>query len=151
MLGGFSDEMRGITALGVRAQRVGPRRRERCLGDSWLCAASDDEFPGREDEDHHRRIGGSIDDGGMLFGFVFGLVEPECDGIREWWRRNDGQWPLGVDLDSSLMAALRASGLPYIALAAADGTITGRHSDGTTAATLRSSRDSDARHRGSRG
>jgi thiol-disulfide isomerase/thioredoxin len=57
--------------------------------------------------------------------------------LRAWWRQNDGHWTVGLDPDSSLMAALGASGLPYIAIAAPDGTITWRHSGVTTTATLR--------------
>jgi thiol-disulfide isomerase/thioredoxin len=58
--------------------------------------------------------------------------------IREWWRQNDGHWTLGLDPDSSLMGVLKASGLPYIAIAAADGTITWHHGGITNANTLRS-------------
>lgn len=58
--------------------------------------------------------------------------------IRAWWQQNDGHWTLGLDPDSSLMRILRANGLPFLAIADADGTITWRHSGVVTANTLRS-------------
>lgn len=60
------------------------------------------------------------------------------EDIRQWWHRHDGDWTLGLDPESDLMAALNASGLPYIAISDADGTITWRHSGVTTAETLQS-------------
>ena len=60
------------------------------------------------------------------------------DDIRDWWRQNDGHWTLGLDPDSSLMRILRANGLPYIAIAAADGTITWGERGITKADPLRS-------------
>jgi thiol-disulfide isomerase/thioredoxin len=48
--------------------------------------------------------------------------------LREWWREHDGAWTLGSDPESDLMAALGAGGLPYLAVAAADGTLVWRHS-----------------------
>lgn len=58
--------------------------------------------------------------------------------IRQWWQRHDGNWTVGLDPESNLMAALNASGLPYIAISDADGTITWEHNGVTTAQTLRS-------------
>jgi thiol-disulfide isomerase/thioredoxin len=58
--------------------------------------------------------------------------------IREWWRQNNGHWTLGLDPDSNLMSTLNASGLPYMAIAAADGTITWHHGGIAKANTLRS-------------
>jgi thiol-disulfide isomerase/thioredoxin len=60
------------------------------------------------------------------------------DDIRDWWRQNDGHWALGLDPDSTLMSSLKASGLPYMAIAAADGTITWKERGITDADTLRS-------------
>lgn len=57
--------------------------------------------------------------------------------IREWWRHNDGAWTLGYDPKSRVMAALAASGLPYIAIAAADGTLTWKHAGVASVGTLR--------------
>lgn len=48
--------------------------------------------------------------------------------LREWWQTYDGAWTLGVDPESDLMAALGAGGLPYLAVADADGTVVWRHS-----------------------
>jgi thiol-disulfide isomerase/thioredoxin len=56
--------------------------------------------------------------------------------LREWWHKYDGAWTLGSDPESDLMAALGAGGLPYLAVAAADGTIVWRHSGLTTKSTL---------------
>lgn len=58
--------------------------------------------------------------------------------IRQWWQRHDGNWTVGLDSNSDLMTALNASGLPYIAVSDADGTITWQHKGITTAKTLRS-------------
>lgn len=60
------------------------------------------------------------------------------DDIRDWWRRNDGHWTLGLDPESDLMRILRANGFPYTAIAAADGTITWREKGITKTDTLRS-------------
>jgi thiol-disulfide isomerase/thioredoxin len=47
--------------------------------------------------------------------------------IRSWWAENDGNWNLGLDPDSSVMAALNAGGLPFVGVAAPDGTVTWTH------------------------
>lgn len=57
--------------------------------------------------------------------------------IRAWWRRNNGHWTLGLDPESKLMATLGASGLPHIAIASADGTITWQHGGVATTDKLR--------------
>lgn len=59
------------------------------------------------------------------------------EDIREWWRTYDGNWTVGVDPASDLMAALRADGLPYIAIADRSGQIRWRHSGTTDTASLR--------------
>lgn len=62
--------------------------------------------------------------------------------IRAWWRANGGNWTVGLDPESDLMSTLGASGLPYLAIADADGTVRWTHSGGTDAATLRDALDS---------
>lgn len=59
------------------------------------------------------------------------------DDLREWWRANDGDWTVGLDPDSNVMAALNADALPYLALADADGRVRWTHSDVATGDTLR--------------
>jgi thiol-disulfide isomerase/thioredoxin len=49
------------------------------------------------------------------------------DDVRSWWAKNDGNWTLGLDPDSSVMAALNAGGLPFVGVAAPDGTVTWTH------------------------
>lgn len=81
------------------------------------------------------------DDGGVTFVSVTNERTGETltrEDIRQWWRRHDGNWTLGLDPESDLMAALNAGGLPYIAISDTDGTITWRHSGVTTVETLRS-------------
>lgn len=60
------------------------------------------------------------------------------DDIRAWWRQNGGHWTLGLDPESELMATLGANGLPYIAITAADGTVTWQHGGVANANKLRS-------------
>lgn len=43
------------------------------------------------------------------------------DDVRQWWREHDGSWTVGHDPDSTLMNELGANGLPYLALADANG------------------------------
>lgn len=47
--------------------------------------------------------------------------------IRAWWREHDGNWTVGHDPESRLFGTLNAGGLPFLAVADADGTITWRH------------------------
>jgi thiol-disulfide isomerase/thioredoxin len=61
--------------------------------------------------------------------------------IAEWWQRNGGAWTVGLDPGSELLAAFDASGLPYIAITEADGTIAFGHSGLADAATLRDQLD----------
>ncbi|WP_231185861.1 TlpA disulfide reductase family protein [Haladaptatus sp. DYF46] len=49
------------------------------------------------------------------------------EDVRSWWTENDGNWTLGLDPDSSVMAALNAGGLPFVGVAAPDGTVTWTH------------------------
>jgi thiol-disulfide isomerase/thioredoxin len=57
--------------------------------------------------------------------------------VRRWWRENDGNWTLGLDPESRLLSALGAGGLPYVAVAAPDGTVTWGESGVTSASALR--------------
>lgn len=59
------------------------------------------------------------------------------DDIRTWWREHDGNWTVGIDPDSDLMSALRADGLPYLAVTDASGQVRWTHGGTATAATLR--------------
>jgi thiol-disulfide isomerase/thioredoxin len=59
------------------------------------------------------------------------------DDVRAWWRENHGNWTLGLDPESRLLSALGASGLPFVAVAAPDGTVTWSESGVAGAATLR--------------
>ena len=49
------------------------------------------------------------------------------EDVRSWWAKNDGNWTLGLDPSSSVMAALNAGGLPFVGVAAPDGTVTWTH------------------------
>jgi thiol-disulfide isomerase/thioredoxin len=40
----------------------------------------------------------------------------DADDVRAWWREHDGRWTLGHDPEGDLLAALGASGLPYLAV-----------------------------------
>lgn len=59
------------------------------------------------------------------------------DDIRDWWRSHDGNWTVGLDPESDLMAALGADGLPYLALADSSGAVRWTHSGVADATTLR--------------
>ena len=48
--------------------------------------------------------------------------------IADWWDRNGGRWTVGIDPGSDLLTAFGADGLPYVAIADADGTISYRQS-----------------------
>jgi thiol-disulfide isomerase/thioredoxin len=60
-----------------------------------------------------------------------------ADDIRSWWRRHHGEWTVGVDPESDLMAALGAGGVPYHAIADASGEIRWQHAGLSPAETLR--------------
>jgi thiol-disulfide isomerase/thioredoxin len=57
--------------------------------------------------------------------------------LREWWRSNEGDWTVGLDPESDVMAAIGASGLPYIAVFDRAGRITYAHSGVADEQTLR--------------
>jgi thiol-disulfide isomerase/thioredoxin len=59
------------------------------------------------------------------------------DDIRAWWGRHDGDWTLGLDPASDLMAALGASGLPFLAVANEAGEIRWTHAGVASTDTLR--------------
>lgn len=59
------------------------------------------------------------------------------EDLREWWRSHDGDWTLGLDPESDLMAAVDADGLPYLAIADASGSVRWTHGGVIEAATLR--------------
>jgi len=61
--------------------------------------------------------------------------------ISEWWNRNGGAWPVGLDPGSELLAALGAEGLPYIAIADESGTVQFGHSGLAGKETLRDELD----------
>jgi thiol-disulfide isomerase/thioredoxin len=64
--------------------------------------------------------------------------------IAAWWDRNGGAWTVGLDPGSDLLAAFGASGLPFIAITDADGTVVYEHSGVSDAATLRDRLDAVA-------
>lgn len=57
--------------------------------------------------------------------------------IRQWWHDNSGAWTVGLDPESDVMAALGASGLPYLAVLGPDGSIEWSDSGVVSAETLR--------------
>lgn len=57
--------------------------------------------------------------------------------IRDWWRRQGGDWTVGLDPESDLMAALGADGLPYLAVLDRSGAVRWSHAGLVDAATLR--------------
>lgn len=60
----------------------------------------------------------------------------DADDVRAWWRDNDGRWTLGHDPEGDLLAGLGASGLPYLAVADADGSIVWSHGGVASVETL---------------
>lgn len=63
------------------------------------------------------------------------------EDVREWWRKYDGNWTLGLDPESELMSALGANGFPFLAIADASGTIRWKHAGITKEETLRQQLD----------
>jgi thiol-disulfide isomerase/thioredoxin len=61
--------------------------------------------------------------------------------IQEWWQRHDGDWTVGLDPESDLMAALGADGLPYLAVVGRSGTVRWAHAGLVDAGTLRDQLD----------
>jgi thiol-disulfide isomerase/thioredoxin len=60
------------------------------------------------------------------------------EDVRAWWRENHGNWTLGLDPESRLLSALGAGALPFVAVAAPDGTVTWSESGVAGESTLRS-------------
>jgi len=58
------------------------------------------------------------------------------DDLREWWRANGGDWTLGLDPESDLLAALGASGIPYLAVLDPSGTVRWTHGGVASAAAI---------------
>jgi len=58
------------------------------------------------------------------------------DDLRAWWRENDGRWTLGHDPAGDLLAALGASGLPYLAVVDDAGTVVWTHGGVASTETL---------------
>jgi thiol-disulfide isomerase/thioredoxin len=56
--------------------------------------------------------------------------------LRDWWREHDGRWTLGHDPEGDLMAALGATGLPYLAVTDETGAVTWTHGGVASAETL---------------
>ncbi|MCF2166077.1 MULTISPECIES: TlpA disulfide reductase family protein [Halobacterium] len=57
--------------------------------------------------------------------------------LADWWTANGGEWTLGVDPGSGVLAAFGANALPFVAITDADGEIVATHSGVASAATLR--------------
>ena len=62
--------------------------------------------------------------------------------IGQWWADNGGNWTVGLDPGSELLAAFNATGLPYIAITDTDGTVVADHGGLASAETLREDIDS---------
>ncbi|WP_251344401.1 TlpA family protein disulfide reductase [Haloplanus halophilus] len=58
------------------------------------------------------------------------------EDLRAWWRENDGDWSLGHDPEGDLLAALGASGLPYLAVTDATGSVVWTHGGVASVETL---------------
>ncbi|MEF8856652.1 MAG: TlpA disulfide reductase family protein [Haloplanus sp.] len=58
------------------------------------------------------------------------------DDLRAWWREHDGRWTLGHDPEGDLLAALGASGLPYLAVTDETGAVVWTHGGVASAETL---------------
>jgi thiol-disulfide isomerase/thioredoxin len=57
--------------------------------------------------------------------------------LRAWWRSHEGNWTVGLDPESDVMAAIGASGLPHIAVFDRTGHVTFAHSGVADEETLR--------------
>jgi thiol-disulfide isomerase/thioredoxin len=60
----------------------------------------------------------------------------DADDVRAWWREHDGRWTLGHDPEGDLLAALGASGLPYLAVTDESGSVVWTHGGVASAKTL---------------
>jgi thiol-disulfide isomerase/thioredoxin len=58
------------------------------------------------------------------------------DDVRAWWRDHDGRWTLGHDPEGDLLAALGATGLPYLAVTDAEGSVVWTHGGVASVETL---------------
>ncbi|WP_049936105.1 TlpA family protein disulfide reductase [Haloplanus natans] len=58
------------------------------------------------------------------------------DDVRAWWRDHDGRWTLGHDPEGDLLAALGATGLPYLAVTDGAGSIVWTHGGVASVETL---------------
>lgn len=56
--------------------------------------------------------------------------------LLAWWREHDGRWTLGHDPEGDLLAALGASGLPFLAVTDVSGSVVWSHGGVTSAETL---------------
>lgn len=63
-----------------------------------------------------------------------GLTE---DDVRDWWVEHDGNWTVGHDPESDLMAALGADTLPFLAVADETGEVVWTHRGVASESTLR--------------
>jgi thiol-disulfide isomerase/thioredoxin len=58
------------------------------------------------------------------------------DDVRAWWRDHDGRWMLGHDPEGDLLAALGATGLPYLAVTDGEGSVVWTHGGVASVETL---------------
>ena len=58
------------------------------------------------------------------------------DDVRAWWRDHDGRWTLGHDPEGDLLAALGATGLPYLAVTDGTGSVVWTHGGVASVETL---------------
>jgi thiol-disulfide isomerase/thioredoxin len=58
------------------------------------------------------------------------------DDVRAWWRDHDGRWTLGHDPEGDLLAALGATGLPYLAVTDGAGSVVWTHGGVASVETL---------------
>ena len=58
------------------------------------------------------------------------------DDVRAWWRDHDGRWTLGHDPEGDLLAALGATGLPYLAVTDGEGSVAWTHGGVASVETL---------------
>lgn len=63
------------------------------------------------------------------------------EDIAQWWAENSGNWTVGLDPGSDLLAAFNANGLPYIVITDTDGEIVYDHGGLAGAETLRTELD----------
>jgi hypothetical protein len=63
------------------------------------------------------------------------------EDITKWWAENSGNWTVGLDPGSDLLAAFGANGLPYIVITDTDGEIVYDHGGLVGTETLRTELD----------